>query len=397
MEAEETMFVDIELFSEDPLDNVVPCLKFQFDKVIFFGYAEEQMDEVARKTVERFLKSPRVGVKEIQFVQLSDQGYADVEQKISAIVAQEKAAGNSCYIDITGGDELALAAAGMVSTKHEIPMMMVDIDADEVQLLVYPEKFDELPARALYLRLEEFFHLHEAVVDWSLHKRQNEQTYTPEFAAYIFQMKNLMDHMGKKWNLVSLGLSKLSSGQGLDIYRADREVQQAAKVAHMNIWQFTAVLEKLARKHILRDYFFDGYTLRFSYANEFEKALLCDGGSILEHYAYCRVMAHKDVTDCGLGYFLDWEGDGDPSYHTPDGQDVINEIDVVFMRKNVPTFISCKNKLVATNQPLYELDTVADRFGGEHVHKVLFARGGVSPAVRNRAKEMNIRVIRDMD
>ena len=59
------------------------------------------------------------------------------------------------------------------------------------------------------------------------------------------------------------------------------------------------------------------------------------------------------------------------------------------MKKNIPTFISCKNKLISMNQPLYELETVADRFGGKLVRKVLVAKGGVTPGIAKRAEEMD--------
>ncbi len=388
------MFVDVELFSADPLDNVIACLKFRFDKVIFFGDATESMDAVACATVQRFLQSERIGVQEVQFVQLTDSGYPAVEQELTAAVQREQAAGNTCFIDITGGGELALAAVGMVSTRQQVPLMMVDIDEDEVQLLAYPEQFDQLPSRNVYLRLEEFLHLQEGLIDWSRHKSQNEQIYSPEFAAYIVRLKQFIDRMGPEWNKVAMGLANLSSGQQLQIERVPSEIKRAAKVAHLNVPRLLACLEKLHRKHLLQDYVYDDFRLRFTFNSELEKELLCDCGAVLEHYVYCKVMARPEVDDCGIGYFLDWEGEGDPAYHTPDGEDVINEIDVVYMSKNIPTFISCKNKQVTTNQPLYELDTVADRFGGVHVHKVLFASGGVSPAVRNRAAEMGIRVVR---
>lgn len=73
-----------------------------------------------------------------------------------------------------------------------------------------------------------------------------------------------------------------------------------------------------------------------------------------------------------------------------EADDVLNEIDILYMRNNIPTFVSCKNQEVSKNMPLYELETVADRFGGENVRKVLVAAEGFLPAIKNRADEMGI-------
>ena len=107
-------------------------------------------------------------------------------------------------------------------------------------------------------------------------------------------------------------------------------------------------------------------------------------------------MDDPEVNDCQIGYHINWVGEGDPNSIYESGPDVINEIDIIYMRKNIPTFISCKNKMVSGNQALYELETVADRFGGKLVKKVLVARGGATDYVRKRAKEMNIKVVRHL-
>ena len=52
---------------------------------------------------------------------------------------------------------------------------------------------------------------------------------------------------------------------------------------------------------------------------------------------------------------INWIGDGDPDSIYELGPDVINKIDIIYMRKNIPSFISCKNNLVSINHPLYKL------------------------------------------
>ena len=62
---------------------------------------------------------------------------------------------------------------------------------------------------------------------------------------------------------------------------------------------------------------------------------------------------------------------------------------------NVLTFISCKSGSMDSNKALnamYELETVARRFGGKYVKKVLAIMKPMGRVYLERAKEMGIEV-----
>ena len=70
------------------------------------------------------------------------------------------------------------------------------------------------------------------------------------------------------------------------------------------------------------------------------------------------------------------------------------------MHHVVPVFVSCKNGIVTADE-LYKLNTVAERFGGEYSQKVLIATsiqslGEAGEYLRQRAEDMNIRIIEDV-
>ena len=65
--------------------------------------------------------------------------------------------------------------------------------------------------------------------------------------------------------------------------------------------------------------------------------------------------------------------------------------DVMSIENNRPTFISCKIGSV-DQMALYELETVANRFGGKYAKKVLATAQPLSAAHMQRAKEMGIEV-----
>lgn len=390
------MNVDIEFFSENPMDNVLSCMKFVFQKVIFFGFTQEDMDRAATSTVAAFLKSKNINVEQIDFVALPEGKLDVIEKELGRIVSEEIQAGNKCYIDLTGGEELALAAAGVVSDKYNIPMHEIDLADDEVRVQAHPEAYTQLPKRDYRMDIEEYLNLHEGVIEWKMQKDKNKDYKDEAHKSRIMELNRFLVETGKKWNKISLGLANFCSGQHVTIYGNAKEVSSAAKTAKIPVPHFLGELSRMQDRNILQSFRQeDGLTV-IEFYNEEEQKLLCDPGAVLEHLTYWQVVQDTEVNDCAIGYHINWIGDGDPDSIYKPGPDVINEIDIIYMRKNIPTFVSCKNKMVSNNQPLYELETVADRFGGKLVRKVLLAKDGVSSHIKKRAEEMDIEVVKHL-
>lgn len=107
----------------------------------------------------------------------------------------------------------------------------------------------------------------------------------------------------------------------------------------------------------------------------------------MEMYAFLKEIQEKEVHDCRVGVHIDWDG----VVHNLAGADVLNEIDVMSINNNLPTFISCKIGNV-DQMALYELETVADRFGGKYAKKVLVIAKDMAHGHMLRAEEMGIEV-----
>lgn len=105
---------------------------------------------------------------------------------------------------------------------------------------------------------------------------------------------------------------------------------------------------------------------------------------------------YNDVVN---GVVIDWDGE----FHDESLKqeyDTENEIDILLMHNIVPVFISCKNGIVTADE-LYKLNTVAERFGGKYSKKVLVATsvsslGEAGKYLRQRAKDMNIKIVEDV-
>jgi hypothetical protein len=64
------------------------------------------------------------------------------------------------------------------------------------------------------------------------------------------------------------------------------------------------------------------------------------------------------------------------------------------LKDNIPTFISCKNGRV-DKDALYELDTIANKFGGKYSKRIIFSPQSNDETLNERAREMGITIIDD--
>ena len=151
---------------------------------------------------------------------------------------------------------------------------------------------------------------------------------------------------------------------------------------------------------MLTGYEEDGFTVSVSFKNMQIRKCLTKAGLALELKIYAEALALTDDSgeklydDAVNGVVIDWDGEGDDEFGTE------NEVDILLMHDMVPVFISCKNGYVTTDE-LYKLNTVAERFGGGYGKKILVATaletmGDAANYLRRRAKDMNIRLIDDL-
>lgn len=121
-------------------------------------------------------------------------------------------------------------------------------------------------------------------------------------------------------------------------------------------------------------------------------------GNILEVYTYMLLhelsKENPDLfCDKRMGVCADWDGKLIPKQKSG----TRNEIDLIVTKNTVPIFISCKHGEVL-KEALYELQTVAEHYGGKYAKKVLITADlGSSFTKRDsflkRARDMGITVI----
>lgn len=383
------MIVNIEFFDENPIENVVTSLNYKIDKTIFFGYG--RVMEERKKGVERFLKKV-CGVKEVLFCRVEELDLPGIMEAIEREVQAEVVRGNQVFFDLTGGESLTLVALGLLSQDMNAPMHIFDIKRDEMREFGY-EDVPSLSETAEYcpitLNLDSFISLYGGTVNYRMQK-EFKQVWSEEQTRDVKEMWKLSRKYSQRWVHYSAFLRKCEPDYQLAVVLEESLFKaEAGKNRRLGgIREFNQFLKECESLGFLKNLFSSGGSWHFAFKSQEIQSYFWDGGSILEMYAFLLTSQREGVTDCRVGVHIDWDG----VLHQAAGEDVLNEIDIMSVNHNLPTFISCKIGNV-DQMSLYELETVASRFGGKYARKVLIVAKELSSGHMRRAKEMDIEVI----
>ena len=414
------MVVVFEFLSREPIENVITAMNFQVDKLVFFGNHEDIISQKER--TENFLRK-YCAVQSIVFLPLSGSNLQSVLQTMRKEIESELSKNAKLFFDITGGESLMLVAFGMLSREYETPMHMYDIYKGKLlelnsEALHYDERNTEAinkdnrnaddsalaspnekqhlsissiaTKRPVPMTLDKLIEMHGGVINYKLQK-DIKDVPDEESREDILKIRKVMKQHSEHWNPFSEFLREnMSPDEEGRVYRKERTVLKALadssnklKSAH----KFYQIMEDLARAGAILDLKHSEGKYQFRFKNKAIKGYLWDGGSILELYTYLQEKGHSD--ECRVGVHLDWDG----VLEGPSGIDVLNEIDVLSLQGYIPSFISCKSGKLSPQQclhALYELDTVANRFGGKYAKKRLVVTSEINEVYQERALEMGI-------
>lgn len=397
----------IEFFDKVAAENVSACLTYAPDRVIYVGDNAKLM----KKHISNYQKVFEARGQHIEFL-FKTVSKSNLENAV-ALLSELVETYDDCVFDITGGEEILALALGVVYAKypekaiqvHKINLRnntLYDCDKDGVTI------YREPPT----LSIEENIKIYGGEVAYGA--IDESKTYkwdlTPDFINDVNLIWDICKGNVRYWN-VQIGILEAAEavgGRGKDALTTvasrdaiDRYLQQRKAK-----YKLAKGIMSYLRKHGLITYFEDDeVTVTISYKNEQVKKCLTRAGQALEMKVYTVARTIKDedgalVYDDALnGVVIDWDGE----FHDEEVEekyDTENEIDILLMHDVVPVFISCKNGQVTADE-LYKLHTVAERFGGKYAKKVLVATsldafGEQGMYIRQRAKDMNIRIVDDI-
>lgn len=381
------MIVNIEFLDHEPIENVISSLHFKFDKTIFFGFSNviEERKEVTKNFLKKYC-----GVKEVSFIALPEYQLDSILATMRKVVEQELNRKNDVFFEVTGGESLILIAFGMLAEGFKAPMHSFEIETQKLIELnrenVTPIS-EVAPRQNIKLNLDMFIEMQGGKINYRLHKGAK-NLEDPEFEKQIEALWAVTGKYGEKWNFFADFLRRCCGpDEELEVDVTGKEVLAAYRKIRrfQSIRELGKILDDCAATGAFENYVHTKDRLSFRYKDEKIKEILWDAGSILEMHTFMEERKNSD--DCMVGVHLDWDG----IIYNHSLKDTLNEIDVLSLKGVIPTFISCKNGSV-NQMALYELQTVADKFGGKYAKKVIAAPQGLNDTHSLRAKEMNIEV-----
>ncbi len=378
----------IELFDECQLENIVAGLRFLPEKIIFVGF-KKVMTRKKIEDLERFLKEKNIKVS-LEYEVVGRYDFDAICKKLNAILD----ANEDCCFDLTGGKELVLVAMGAISAERNVPMIQINVKTGELVRVKNCENItdEEKP----YISIKESVILNGGSViyedlPWYL---------TEDFKSDIEKIWEICkDNCGLFNRQITVFGNFERFGEISHGLRVTADLEYM-KECHQDTLMSLMIINALIEAGLIYDYEGKNMKVSFRYKNEQVHRCLTKAGNILELYAYCTATEinrneHGYYDDVDTGIFIDWDGvihDG-----TTLERDTRNEIDVMMTKNMIPIFISCKNGEVH-KEDLYELSTVAQRFGGKHAKKILLTTYISSDEdgkkyIIQRAKDMKIEVI----
>lgn len=393
----------IEFFDRTPLDNIISSITTVPDKIIFIGDDKEM--KKFHSVHKAFLEKRNINTV-LEYHPIKKNNLSDIVDKLTQIVLNEE----ECIFDITGGEDLVLVAMGIVyekfSDKH-IQMQRFNIrngvvsDCDNdgnVNNTIKPK-----------LSVEELVLINGGEVRYSdeseVLQRTSNWDLSDDFIRDVKNMWGICKNDPGYWNTrvnVMGQISNLSTSDDPLVMKVNvSHLKEHTSNVSVKYAPLSGLLSQLSKLGLVKDYKETAETLSYRYKNIQVKRCLEKAGTILEMIVLVLAseLKSKDgssfYTDYKNGVYIDWDG----VFHNEKDveKDTENEIDVILMRGAMPLFISCKNGHAGDDE-LYKLNSVAQRFGGPFVKKVLIATylgksAKSSQYFKQRAKDMNINLI----
>ena len=389
----------VEFFDKTMADAIISPLALQPDKIILVGEKygmQAQAERMAALLHRRGLRSEI----ECRFITRSEVG--NIIDTLEEILRDEK----DVEFDLTGGEDLALFAAGQVMERHADRKLQFHwFNVRTGQVKDCDRDGEKPPQRPLALTVDELVALSGGRVIYDQEKPDTSHLWPSdeEFGRDIEAMWEVCRADCAVWNRQLQLLNELDRLRERDadplLTRVQRDKVWPTLVQHFGLPDFRAVFAPLAERGLFAEYDVSGGQLRLRYKNAAVQQALGKAGTALELMTWhlARTLRYKEqavYTDARTGVYIDWDGIVRPQY----APETDNEIDVLLMKGLVPFFISCKNGTIDTEE-LYKVHTVAQRFGGPYARKVLVCTtwGSLNEhkqaTLRDRAREMGIYIL----
>ncbi len=385
----------IECFDALAPQNIASCLYLQPQELIFLG-DQAQIDPYLPRY--RALLSQRNMNTKITCRYVAMDNIESIVRQLQQILRQE----DDFVIDITGGDERVLVAAGAALAsldqrkRRRITLQQFDPLEGAGKPLGKSAYLKGLPVR---MSVQEVVQLQGGLLH--PYSQQPALRYT---AADMDGLWELIRPDSRLWNKTLGILREFESrvGSKTHVFLSLDAIRSGISNFDSKLPQVRQLLAQMDRKGIIEDHSSRDY-LEYTYTSPLMRACTEKAGNSLEHKALLeardlRQQGQPFFHDCLMGVNIVWDG-GEHDAHNK-VKETRNEVDLILVRGMVPLFVSCKNGDI-DEEELYKLHTVTTQFGGPYARKMLIAtdldgkKPGSCGGLIQRAQDMGIYLVAD--
>ena len=367
----------IELYDERAIENVLAADMFRPQRIIYLCPTEVAQNRERQNTIRDFFRR-RGWDPELFFIEASSY-------KVDRIVRQLLTISDKypdCAMDVTGGSDAELFAAGMFAAQANVAAFTYSRRKNRFYNISGAEFADNIPCNLSYC-VEDFFLmaggtlLPGRVDNATLKKYLND--IDPFFDCFLRHRRdwaNIITHMQR--------VSPSEYGQIPPMFINGNYVVKGERGGR--IFAKEDALREFERIGFIRDLnIVSGESVSFRFRDTNTRSWLRDVGSVLELYVYKACLdanIFNDIISSAVVRWNDVLGHGS----------IINEIDVMATMGVLPLFISCKVSDIKT-EALNELAILRDRFGGKGAKAAIVSAQRCNAACRHRAAQLGIAVI----
>lgn len=378
----------IELFDNEPVYNYLAAATFKPQKVCFIG-DKAVLDGDVMAASRKFAALNNLECT-FEFVFANTNDYDDMRRVITETIAKENASGNVCTVDVTGGRDLALVAAGSLIPSN-VEVIYYDRSVNAFRFLG-TEKTQAVEAA---FSCESFI----TIAGGAIFSSPRNTDYSESRWEIIRKAVRVYFENREVWNRFVKYLQQVSKGENEKVadnlfVNAPFSFSDGGRVFSCN----ETIMRELERMGAINNFRFSNNKSRieFEFADKVTANLLVNEGVWLELAVYLAAKRSNKFADVQTSVKFVWDipSGGETLGSIVSDSTPRNEVDVVLTRGVMPVFVSCKTR-VPVNDDLNELYAIKQKFGGELAGAILATTKFVGDdwPVAERAAEMGISIL----
>ena len=367
----------IELYDERAIENILAPDMFRPERIVYLCPAELSQDRKRQEKMRAFFHR-RGWDPELVFMESSLFKADRILRQLQAIYEKYP----DCAVDVTGGSDAALFAAGMFSCKTGTPAFTYSRKQNRFYDISGAVFADNVTCTLSY-SVEEFF----LMAGGTLLPGRVDNAILSKYLADFDPFFECFLRFRRDWTDIISYIQRVSPseyGQEPSLYIQGNYTVKGDHGSRNTVNE--DALRELVRIGFIKDLkIVRGESVSFRFLDSNVRTWLRDVGSVLELYSYKACIDSGIFNDVISSAVVRWDevlGHGSVS----------NEVDVMAARGVIPLFISCKACDIKT-EALNELAILRDRFGGKGAKAAIVTTEPCNAAARHRAAQLGIAVI----